>query len=58
MVADGKGVVTVLFDHSIVPAIDKVESSEFYSEIFGSENMGVQPDTPFTVVPTRITICC
>jgi catechol-2,3-dioxygenase len=34
--------VPVVFDHSIIPSQNKIESAEFYARIFGFENMGKQ----------------
>jgi catechol 2,3-dioxygenase-like lactoylglutathione lyase family enzyme len=42
--------VAIVFDHSIVLAIDKVKSAAFYARIFGFKNLGEQPGTPFTAV--------
>ena len=42
--------MSMVIDHSIVPSKDKAKSAEFYSEIFGLENLGEQPHTPFHAV--------
>ena len=42
--------MSIVFDHSIVPSLDKRKSAEFYAEIFGFENMGEQTGTPFYAV--------
>lgn len=42
--------MAIVIDHSIVPSQNKERSAEFYAEIFGFENMGEQPHTPFHAV--------